>query len=79
MSTDLKKKINVRKILFSIFLILTVMLLIGAILGGIAGRDDIINTMAFVLGIPCGISLILTIVFGVKFRKLAKEVDSEIS
>jgi hypothetical protein len=72
-SDEIKKKINVRKILFSIFLILTVILLIGAIIGGIAGQDDIIPTMAFVFGIPCVITLILTIVFGVKFRKLVKE------
>ena len=73
MSEEIKKKILIRKILFGVFLSLTVIFLIGAIIGGIAGKDDIINTMAFIFGIPCGISLILTIVFGVKFRKLAKE------
>jgi hypothetical protein len=73
MNEEIKKKIRVRKILFSIFLILTFILLMGAIFGGIAGADDIINTMAFVFGIPCGITLILTIAFGVKFRRLVKE------
>ncbi len=75
MSGELKKRIIVRKVLFSFFLILTVILLIGAILGGIAGKDDIINTMAFALGIPCAISLTVTIIFGVKFRRIVKERD----
>lgn len=73
MSEGFKKKINALKLLFSIFLIFTIVLLIGAIIGGIAGKDDIINTMAFILGIPCAISLALTITFGVKFRRLVKE------
>ncbi|NHJ49478.1 MAG: hypothetical protein FK733_16935 [Asgard group archaeon] len=74
MNEEIKKKITIRKVFFSIFLVLTFIFLMGAIFGGIAGRDDIINTMAFVFGIPCGISLILTIVFGVKFRRLVKEM-----
>ncbi|NHK31745.1 MAG: hypothetical protein FK730_10365 [Asgard group archaeon] len=73
MSDEIKKKIKALRFLFIIFLIFTVILLIGAIIGGIAGKDDIINTMPFVLGIPCAISLALTITFGVKFRRLAKE------
>jgi hypothetical protein len=74
MNEEIKKKIKVRKILFGIFLALTVIFLIGTIVGAIAGQDDIIPTMAFVFGIPCGITLILTIIFGVKFRRLAKEI-----
>ena len=76
MAEETKKKIVVRKVLFSVFLVLTVIFLIGAILGGIAGQDDIIPTLAFVFGIPCGITLILTIIFGVKFRRLVKENTS---
>jgi hypothetical protein len=73
LSEEIKRKINIRKILFSVFLILTIIFLIGAIVGGLAGQDDIIPTMAFVFGIPCAISLILTIVFGIKYRRLVKE------
>ncbi|MHA1126744.1 MAG: hypothetical protein ACTSO7_11070 [Candidatus Heimdallarchaeota archaeon] len=76
MPDDLKKKIKVRKVFFSIFLVLTIIFLIGAIIGGIIGQDDIIPTMAIVFGILCTITLILTIIFGAKFRRLVKETGS---
>ena len=75
MSNEVERKIRTRLILFIVFLILTIIFLIGAVIGGIKGRDDIINTMAFIFGIPCVLSLILTIIFGVKFRRLAKKRD----
>jgi hypothetical protein len=74
MNEEIKKKIRTRKILFGIILALTIIFLIGTIIGAIAGQDDIIPTMAFIFGIPCVITFILTIVFGVKFRQLAKEL-----
>ena len=73
MGEDIKKKIRVRKVLFSIFLVLTVIFLIGAIVGAIINQNDLLPyLMTFILGIPCVITLILTIVFGLKFRRLVK-------
>ena len=74
MTEEIKKKIVIRKILFSVFLVLTVILLIGAIVAAIVNQDDLLPyLMTVILGIISAISLTLTIVFGVQFRKLAKE------
>ena len=71
---DIKKKIRTRKVLFSIFLVLTIAFLIGAIVGAIVNQDDLLPyLMTAILGIFCVITLTLTIVFGVKFRRLGKE------
>ena len=74
MDEEIKKKIRTGKILFSVFLVLTVILWIGAIVGAIVNQDDLLPyLMTVILGIISAITLTLTIVFGVKFRRLGKE------
>lgn len=77
MNEEIKKKIIIRKIFFSIFSILTAIFLVATVIGGIVGKDDIIPTMALIFGTLCVITLISSIIFGVKFRKLVKEKKYE--
>lgn len=73
MVDELKRKIIIRQVFFGVFLALTIVFLVSAILGGIANSDAIINSIAIGFGIATTISLVITIVLGVNFTKLMKE------